>query len=126
MWLTDLLRKITRGPAVGETFRDYIGCYFYGVQNKAQQHTEYVGAPTSLLQLQAGVEQYLQDYLSTQNNLQSTQVQTVQATLAQLPQRLQSHLGGDMNQPFLTLDGVDLFITQGMRQRRKANGRFVE
>lgn len=32
MWLTDLLRKLTKGPNVGETFRDYIGCYLYGIE----------------------------------------------------------------------------------------------
>lgn len=125
MWLTDLLRKITQGPNVGETFRDYIGCYIYGTENGSAS-PEYVGAPATLAQLEVEVRRYLQDFVSTQKVADSAHVQTVQALLAELPERLAAHVASDMKQPFVTLSDVDLFIRTGVRERRKENGHFVE
>lgn len=125
MWLHDLLRKITKGPNVGETFRDYIGCYVYGTENGAAR-PEYVGAPATLAQLEVEVRRYLEDFVSTQQVPDSAHVLTVQALLAELPERLAAHVASDMKQPFVTLSDVDLFIRTGVRERRKENGRFVE
>lgn len=126
MWLQDLLRKLTKGPDVGETFRDYLGCYFYGTEVAGSNQPEYVGAPATLEQLEVGVRSYLQDFLSTQQDHQSPAAQTVHTVLAALPQRLQAHVQTDMTQPFIALNGVEMFIRKGMRQRRKENGKFVE
>lgn len=126
MWLTNLLRKITKGPNVGETFRDYIGCYLYGTETSGSNKPEYVGAPATIEQLEVGVRNYLEDFLSTQQDTSSAEVHMVQTTLAELPQRLQAHASTDMSMPFLTLNGVDMFIRKGARQRRKENGKFVE
>lgn len=125
MWLNDLLRKITKGPRVGETFRDYIGCYVYGTENGGAK-PEYVGAPVTLEQLEIEIRRYLQDFISTQRAPDSDSVRTVQALLEQLPQRLAAHVASDMKQPFITLNDVDLFIRTGVRQRRREKGRFVE
>lgn len=125
MWLTDLLRKITKGPNVGETFRDYIGCYVYGTENGSAR-AEYVGAPATLEQLEVEVRRYLEDFLSTQKVADSEHIATVKALLAQLPEKLAAHVASDMKQPFVTLSEVDLFIRTGVRERRKENGRFVE
>ena len=103
MWLTDLLRKLTKGPNVGETFRDYIGCYLYGIEGT-----------------------YLQDYVHAQPDPESPKVQLVQALLDELPARLQAHVQGDLAQPLLELDGALLFVRKGVRQRRKENGRWVD
>lgn len=126
MWLTDLLRKFTKGPKVGETFRDYIGCYLYGSEVAGAPKPEYVGAPATLEQLETEVRRYLEDFLSTQQGTPTPEAITVQATLADLPQRLRSHVSTDMHQPFLAFERVDMFIRTGVRQRRKENGKFVE
>lgn len=125
MWLTDLLRKITKGPDVGETFRDYIGCYLYGTEGTTAK-PEYLGAPATLAELEQGLRIYLQDYVDAQPDPQAPKVQLVQALIEELPARLQAHVGGDMNQPLLELDGALLFVRKGVRQRRKENGKFVE
>ncbi len=125
MWLTDILRKLTKGPNVGETFRDYIGCYLYGTEGITPK-PEYLGAPTSLEQLEQGLRTYLQDFIDTQAAPTSPKVQQVQALLDQLPERLQAHVQGDMSQPLLELDGARLFVRKGARQRRKQNGKFIE
>ncbi len=126
MWLNDLLRKLTKGPDVGETFRDYIGCYFYGTEVSGSNQPEYVGAPATLEQLESGVRRYLEDFLSTQSGSNTPAVHTVQAVLTELPQRLQAHVRSDMTLPFMALDGTEMFIRKGVRQRRKENGKFVE
>ena len=126
MWLTDLLRKLTKGPDVGETFRDYIGCYVYGTEVGGSGQPQYVGAPTTVEQLETELRAYLQDFLSTQQQLDSPDTRTVQALLAALPQRLAAHLGGDMQQPFIVLGGVEMFVRKGVRQRHKQHGKFVE
>ena len=126
MWLKDLLRKLTKGPDVGETFRDYIGCYFYGTEVSGSDQPEYVGAPATLEQLEAGVRSYLEDFLSTQHDRSTPAVHTVQVVLADLPQRLRAHVLSDMTLPFIALDGTEMFIRKGIRQRRKENGKFVE
>lgn len=125
MWLTDLLRKLTKGPSVGETFRDYIGCYLYGIEGTTAK-PEYLGAPTTLSELEQGLRTYLQDYVHAQPDPESPKVQLVQALLDELPARLQAHVQGDLAQPLLELDGALLFVRKGVRQRRKENGRFVE
>ena len=117
MWLTDLLRKLTKGPNVGETFRDYIGCYLYGIEGTTA---------TTLSELEQGLRTYLQDYVHAQPDPESPKVQLVQALLDELPARLQAHVQGDLAQPLLELDGALLFVRKGVRQRRKENGRFVE
>ena len=126
MWLTDFFRKLTQGPRVGETFRDYIGCYLYGTEISGSNRPEYIGAPATLQQLEAGVRTYLEDFLNTQHDRSTVTAQTVQSTLDQLLPRLQAHISTDMNAPFLELDGVAFFIRTGVRQRRKENGKFVE
>jgi hypothetical protein len=126
MWLTDLLRKITQGPRVGETFRDYIGCYLYGTEVAGAPKPEYVGAPATLEALEVEVRRYLEDFLSTQRNHSTAEAQTVHTILADLPARLRAHVDTDMRQPFIAFDRVDMFIRTGVRQRRQENGRFVE
>lgn len=126
MWLTDLLRKLTKGPNVGETFRDYIGCYLFGTEVAGAPKPEYIGAPATLGQLEAEVRRYLEDFINTQGGTVTPEVQTVQALLADLPQRLFTHVHGDMSQPFISFPSIDMFIRKGVRQRRKENGKFVE
>lgn len=126
MWLSDLLRKITKGPKLGETFRDYIGCYLYGCEVSGSEKPEYVGAPTNLDQLEVEVRRYLQDFLDTQGESLTPEAQIVQALMPVLRERLSAHVATDMAQPFLQLSGVDFFIRQGVRQRRREKGRFVE
>ena len=126
MWLTDLLRKITKGPKVGETFRDYIGCYLYGTEVAGAPKPEYVGAPATVEALEIEVRRFLEDFLNTQRNTDTPEAQTVQALLADLPQRLRAHVATDMSQPFINFSSVDMFIRTGVRQRRQENGRFVE
>ena len=125
MWLNDLLRKMTQGPNVGETFRNYIGCYLLGTEIAESDRPEYIAAPTSLSQLEAQIRNYLQDFLTTQQSSTSAQ-QTVQTLLEHLPEKLQEHIASDMQRPFLTLDGVQLFIRKGVRQRCTENGKLVE
>lgn len=125
MWLTDLLRKMTKGPDVGETFRDYIGCYLYGTEGRTPK-PEYLGAPATLAELELGLRTYLQDYVQLQPDAASAQVQQVQALIDNLPARLQAHIAGDMGQPFFEMDGTLLFVRKGVRQRRRENGKFVE
>ena len=126
MWLTDLLRKLTKGPDVGETFRDYIGCYLFGTEVAGAPKPEYIGAPATLEQLEVEVRRYLQDFISTQKGTVTPEVQTVQDLLTDLPQRLFTHVHGDMSQPFISFPSIDMFIRKGVRQRRKENGKFVE
>jgi len=126
MWLTDLLRKLTKGPNVGETFRDYIGCYLFGTEVAGAPKPEYVGAPATLEQLEVEVRRYLEDFISTQGGTVTPEMQTVQAVLADLPQRLKAHVQGDMRLPFVSFPSIDMFIRKGVRQRRKENGKFVE
>lgn len=126
MWLTDLLRKLTKGPNVGETFRDYIGCYLFGTEVAGAPKPEYIGAPATLEQLEVEVRRYLQDFISTQKGTVTPEVQTVQDLLSDLPQRLFTHVHGDMSQPFISFPSIDMFIRKGVRQRRKENGKFVE
>lgn len=126
MWLTDLLRKLTKGPNVGETFRDYIGCYLFGTEVAGAPKPEYVGAPATLEQLEVEVRRYLEDFISTQGGTVTPEMQTVQTVLADLPQRLKAHVQGDMRLPFVSFPGIDMFIRKGVRQRRKENGKFVE
>ncbi|MNY84769.1 hypothetical protein D3C78_09290 [compost metagenome] len=126
MWLTDLLRKLTKGPNVGETFRDYIGCYLFGTEVAGAPKPEYIGAPATLEQLEVEVRRYLQDFISTQKGTVTPEVQTVQDLLTDLPQRLFTHVHGDMSQPFISFPSIDMFIRKGVRQRRKENGKFVE
>jgi hypothetical protein len=126
MWLTDLLRKLTKGPNVGETFRDYIGCYLFGTEVAGAPKPEYIGAPATLEQLEVEVRRYLQDFISTQKGTVTPEVQTVQDFLVDLPQRLFTHVHGDMSQPFISFPSIDMFIRKGVRQRRKENGKFVE
>ena len=126
MWLTDLLRKLTKGPNVGETFRDYIGCYLFGTEVAGAPKPEYVGAPATLEQLEVEVRRYLEDFISTQGGTVTPEMQTVQAVLADLPRRLKAHVQGDMRLPFVSFPGIDMFIRKGVRQRRKENGKFVE
>lgn len=125
MWLTDLLRKMTQGPNVGETFRDYIGCYLYGTEGRTPK-PEYLGAPTTLPELEQGLRAYLQDYVRLQPDSSASKVQQVQALINDLPARLQAHVNSDMNHPFLEMDGTVLFVRKGIRQRRKNKGKFVE
>lgn len=126
MWLTDLLRKITKGPNVGETFRDYIGCYLYGTEVAGAPKPEYVGAPATLDSLEVEVRRYLEDFLNTQQDTATPEALRVQAILADLPQRLRAHVSSDMRQPFIAFDNVDMFIRTGVRQRRRENGKLVE
>lgn len=126
MGLTDFFRKLTKGPQVGETFRDYIGCYLYGSEVAGSNQPEYVGAPATMEQLEAGVRSYLEDFLATQQDRSTPSAQAVQAVLDALPQRLQAHVQTDMAAPLLELDGVQFFIRTGVRQRRQENGKFVE
>ena len=124
MWLSDLLRKMTRGPAVGETFRHFIGCYLFGYEAEGADRPEYIALPTSRDWLQREVQQYLQEFVQTHPH--ASEVPAVQAVLADLPQRLQQHLDGDMSQPFLALPAVSLFIRKGVRERRKEKGQYAE
>lgn len=126
MWLTDLLRKITKGPNVGETFRDYIGCYLYGSEVAGAPKPEYVGAPATIELLEVEVRRYLEDFLSTQQDQHTPEAETVQAILADLPARLRAHVRTDMRQPFIAFERVDMFIRTGVRERRRENGKFVE
>ena len=127
MGLSDLLRKLTKGPNVGETFRDYIGCYLYGTEGITPK-PEYLGAPASYAQLEQGLRAYLQDFVDAQADRQSPKAQQVQKLINELPARLQAHLRSDetMRQPLLEMDGAILFVRKGVRQRRKENGQFVE
>jgi len=125
MGLSDLLRKLTKGPNVGETFRDYIGCYLYGTEGVTPK-PEYLGAPATYAELEQGLRVYLQDFVNSQTDAQSPKALLVQALLEELPARLQAHVTGDMSQPFFELDGAILFVRKGVRQRRKENGKFVE
>lgn len=124
MWLLDLLRKLTRGPAVGETFRHFIGCYLFGYEAEGADHAEYIALPSSREWLEREVKQYLEEFV--QDHPQASEVPAVQAALAELPQRLQDHLDGDMSRPFLALPGVNLFIRKGVRERRKEKGQYAE
>ncbi len=62
---------------------------------------------------------YLEDFLSTQHDRSTPAVHTVQVVLADLPQRLRAHVQSDMTLPFIALDGTEMFIRKGIRQRRK-------
>lgn len=126
MWLTDLLRKISKGPNVGETFRNYIGCYLYGTEVIGTDRIEYVGAPATREQLEVDIRRYLEDFLSTQHDTHTPAAHTVKTLLTELPARLQAHLATDMEQPFISLDGTGLFVRTGVRQRLKENGRYIE
>lgn len=124
MWLTDLLRKLSRGPNVGETFRHFIGCYLFGFEVEGQSRAEYITMPTNQPALVDDVRKYLQDFVQQHPN--AAEVPLVQETLSDLPARIATHVAGDMHQPFLALPGIALFIRTGMRERRKANGKFIE
>jgi len=124
MWPFDLLRKISRGPDVGETFRHFIGCYLFGFEAEGAKQPDYVALPTSREWLEREVRQYLQEFV--QDHPQAAEVPTIEAALAELPQRLDAHLATAMTAPFLALPGVNLFIRKGMRERRKENGKFAE
>lgn len=124
MWLFDLFRKLSRGPNVGETFRNFIGCYLFGYEAEGAAQAEYIALPTNREWLEREVRQYLQEFLAAHPD--AVEVPTVTAALSELPQRLSQHVMGNMSQPFLALPGVSLFIRTGMRERRKENGKFVE
>lgn len=124
MWLFDQLRKLTRGPDVGETFRHFIGCYLFGFEAEGSDRPDYIALPSNLPWLESEVRQYLQEFVDAHPH--AAEVPAVQAALADLPQRLAAHVAGDMQQPFLTLPGVRLFIRKGVRERRKENGKFAE
>lgn len=124
MWPFDLLRKLSRGPAVGETFRHFIGCYLFGYEAEGSKQPEYIAMPTSRDWLEREVRQYLEEFV--QDHPHATEVPTVNAALAGLTARLDAHLAGDLGEPFLALPGVSLFIRTGMRERRKEKGKFAE
>lgn len=124
MWPFDLLRKLSRGPDVGETFRHFIGCYLFGFEAEGEQQPTYIALPSSLEWLEREVRQYLQEFVDEHPH--AREVPAIQATLADLPQRLATHVAGGMGQPFLALPGVNLFIRKGMRERRKENGKYAE
>ena len=123
MWLLNTLRKLTRGPDVGQTFRDYIGCYLL-VQELPGATPDYLALPTQLDELEAATRSHLQTLV--QQAPQDEDRQLLQSTLAQLRTRLQQHLAGDKAQPFLTLSDRTVFVRTGVRERRKLNGKFVE
>lgn len=124
MWPFDLLRKLSRGPDVGETFRHFIGCYLFGFEAEGAKQPEYIALPSNREWLEREVRQYLQEFVD--DHPHAREVPAVQAALADLPQRISAHIDGDMGQPFLALPGVNLFIRKGMRERRKEKGQFVE
>ncbi|MEG3002873.1 MAG: hypothetical protein RR855_20225 [Comamonas sp.] len=124
MWPFDLLRKLSRGPDVGETFRHFIGCYLFGFEAEGEKQPTYIALPSNLEWLEREVRQYLQEFVD--NHPQASEVPAIQAALADLPQRLAAHVAGDMGQPFLALPGVNLFVRKGMRERRKENGKYAE
>lgn len=117
MWLANLLRKLTHGPDVGETFRHYIGCYLFGTVEGPHAQPHYIAMPTSATALEAAVRNYLQEFVAAQSECARDEVQLVRSVLADLPQRLQQHLAGDMQQPFLSMPGVEVFVRKGMRER---------
>ena len=124
MWPFDLLRKLSRGPDVGETFRHFIGCYLFGFEAEGEQQPTYIALPSNLEWLEREVRQYLQEFVDEHPH--ASEVPAIQATLADLPQRLAAHVAGGMGQPFLALPGVNLFIRKGMRERRKESGKYAE
>jgi hypothetical protein len=124
MWLFDLLRKLSRGPNVGETFRHFIGCYLFGYEAEGDKQPTYIALPSNCEWLEREVRQYLQEFVDSHPT--AAEVPAVQATLNDLTQRLDQHLAGKLSQPFLALPGVNLFIRTGMRERRKENGKFAE
>lgn len=124
MWLFDLLRKLSRGPKVGETFRHFIGCYLFGFEADGEKQPTYIALPSNREWLEREVRQYLQEFVDAHPG--AAEVPAVQATLDTLPQRLDAHLAGKLNQPFLGLPGVNIFVRTGMRERRKENGKFAE
>ena len=126
MWFSDLLRKISSGLRVGETFRNYIGCYLYGIETGEEKKVEYLGAPATLEQLDADVCRYLEDFLSTQHDTTTPAAEAVKSLLEVLPARIRTHLQTDMKEPFISLDGTGFFIRTGMRQRLKEKGRYIE
>lgn len=124
MWPFDLLRKLSRGPDVGETFRHFIGCYLFGFEAEGEQQPTYIALPSNLEWLEREVRQYLQEFVD--DHPQASEVPAIQATLADLHQRLATHVAGNMAQPFLQLPGVNLFVRKGMRERHKENGKYAE
>ena len=124
MWPFDLLRKLSRGPDVGETFRNFIGCYLFGFEAEGEKQPTYIALPSNREWLEREVRQYLQEFVDSHPS--AAEVPAVQATLDALPQRLEQHLAGKLSLPFLALPGVSLFIRTGMRERRKENGKFTE
>lgn len=126
MWLSNLLRKLSKGPAVGETFRHHIGCYLFGTEQPGTQHCHYITMPTSLPALEHDVRTYLQGFVQEQGSNPCEEVQLVRSVLADLPARLRDHVNGNMQQPFLSMPGVHIFIRTGIRERARKNGEFLE
>ena len=126
MWLSTLLRKMTKGPDVGETFRDYIGCYMYGCEVQSSKQTQYLGAPASRAALESELRAYLQELLQSPGNAASPHLGAAADLLQALPQRLDAHLASDMQTHLAQWDDLALFVRKGVRQRRKEQGRFVE
>ena len=126
MWLSTLLRKMTHGPDVGETFRDYIGCYMYGCEVRGSEQSAYLGAPASRQALEAELRAYLQDLLQAPDTAASPHLPAIAALLQTLTARLDSHLATDLQAPLAQWDDMSLFVRKGVRERRKAQGRFIE
>ncbi|MGN1057718.1 MAG: hypothetical protein ACI4QS_13500 [Comamonas sp.] len=126
MWISDLLRKITKGPNIGETFRDYIGCYTYGIAYKDSEQFEFGGAPTSLQALEHELADFLSALLEDSARAARLDLPKVHALQAQLGQHLHSHVSTSMEAPFADLGHILLFVRKGVRERRKVNGQFIE
>ena len=124
MWLFNTLRKLVRGPQVGQTFRDYIGCYVL-VEEVDGYTPDYRAMPTNLQALQSDVQAYLHSLLQAPATLQADAA-AIHSTLPQLANLLQAHTSSDMKQAFLTLSDRKVFVHTGVRERRKENGKFVE
>lgn len=125
----------TRYLAVGEVDGDGIGCYLFGIEatpfsaisyhSMAATHADLISDCMDFFEeLAAGKERLVSTSASSARHLQDLKV--VRNFIDNLPGFIGMHLASGLNEPFLMLGGMEIFLRTGMRQRQKVNGIYTE
>jgi hypothetical protein len=121
--------------SVGEVDGDGIGCYFFGIEatpvsaisyhSVASSHRELITDCMSFFEeLAVRKEQLVSASSSSARHLQELKV--VLNVIDNLPGFIGMHIVSGMNEPFLKLGGIEIFLRTGMRQRQTINGVYIE
>lgn len=121
--------------SIGEVDGDRIGCYLFGIEATPVSPISYHSLATSPEELISDCTEFFEQLAAGKERLASTSVhaarhrhdlKVIRDTIKNLPGFIAMYLTSGMNDPFLKLDGMVIFLRTGMRERQKLNGKYIE